>query len=407
MKLIRRKTVGGAAFRERKHMTDFLIRLFVQDNDRIRDPVVRKRYGMLSGTVGIILNLALACGKFIAGTAVSSIAVTADAFNNLSDAASSFVTLFGFRLAGAPGDKAHPFGHGRMEYLTGLIVSLLVMLAGIELFQTSVGRILRPVIVEFRPIVGIVLGASVAVKFWMYLFNRRLSQRIGSPAMRAVGKDSLSDCAATGAVLFGMLVGHRYSLGLDGYLGALVAALIFYTGFTSAKETLSPILGEEPDPKVVSEVTGIVLSHREIVGMHDLIIHNYGPGRIMISLHAEVPGDADILAMHEIVDLAERELRNRFDCDAVIHVDPIVTRDETVLELRQTVLSLVERLDPAFAIHDFRVVRRSNRTNLIFDVTIPYSCRLTDSQVKEEIQKAVRILDPEYISVVRIDKADI
>ena len=404
--------MGGAAAGENglsgdERMTDFLIRFFIRDSDRIKDPSVRKQYGMLSGTVGIILNLSLACGKFIAGTAVASISVTADAFNNLSDAASSFVTLFGFRMAGAPGDKDHPFGHGRMEYLAGLIISLLVMLAGIELFQTSVGRIIQPVLVEFKPLVGIVLAASVCIKLWMYLFNRRLAVKIGSTAMRATSRDSLSDCAATSVVLVGMFLGSRYGLRLDGYLGAVVACFIFYTGFSSAKETLSPILGEVPDPELVDEVTKIVLSHREIVGIHDLIIHNYGPGRIMISLHAEVPRDANLLSMHEVVDLAERELRKRFDCDAVIHLDPIVTRDEAVLELRQEVVSLVEQINPVFTIHDFRVVRRSDQTNLIFDVIVPYSCPLADRQIKEKIQAAVKALGSEYAAVVRIDKADI
>ena len=322
-------------------MTDQLVRRFVRDCDRVQDPAVRERYGLLSGVVGIVLNLFLSAGKFFAGVLTGSISITADAFNNLSDAGSSVVTLVGFRLAGRKADDDHPFGHGRMEYLAGLMVSLLILLVGVELFRSSVGKILHPEPVGFSMVSAAILALSIGVKLWMCAFNRNLSRRIGSAAMAATAMDSLSDAVATGAVLLGAAAGAISGLPLDGWVGILVALFILRAGWGAAKDTIDPLLGQNPDKELVRRIEAAVLAHPQVVGMHDLIIHDYGPGRSMMSFHAEVPMDADILAAHDAIDHIERELKATFGIETSVHMDPIATNDTAVNQMRARMAALV------------------------------------------------------------------
>ncbi len=387
-------------------MTDWLVKHFIQNPDDKDDPAVRQRYGLLSGGVGILLNLLLSAGKFLAGLLTGSIAVTADAFNNLSDAGSSVVTLAGFRLAAKQADDDHPFGHGRIEYLTGLLVAAAILLVGVELARTSLEKILQPEAVDFSWLSVGILCASILVKLWMSAFNRRLSRRIGSAAMAATAADSLSDVVATSAVLLGTLAGHFFSLRIDGWVGILVAAFILRAGWAAAKDTLDPLLGQSPDPDLVESIQKAVLAHPQVTGVHDLIIHDYGPGRRMMSLHAEVPMDADVLEVHDVIDNIERELKETFHIEAVIHMDPIATKDPQTNALREKMAALVREIDPAMTIHDFRMTVGPDHQNLIFDVVVPHKCPLSDEEVKAAIAgKAGELEGGPFFTVVSIDRS--
>ena len=382
-----------------------LVRLFIKDCDNVTDPAVRERYGILSGAVGIALNLLLSAGKLFAGLMTGSISITADAFNNLSDAGSSVVTLVGFKLAGQKADDGHPFGHGRMEYLAGLLVSLMILLVGVELGRSSIGKILHPEAVDFSLVSTGILAASILVKLWMGQFNRGLGRKIGSAAMAAPAADSLSDAVATAAVLAGTLVNRFAHVNIDGWVGLAVAVFILRSGWGAAKDTINPLLGESPDPELVKQLRDLVLSHPQVVGMHDLIIHDYGPGRRLCSFHAEVPQDADILDAHDAIDHIEREIKEKFGIETTVHMDPIATADEKVNQLRRQVADLARVVEPEMTIHDFRVVRGPTHTNVIFDAVVPHKCRLTDEEVLQRLRRAVSALDPAYQAVIQIDRA--
>ena len=382
-----------------------LVRLFIKDCDNVTDPAVREKYGILSGAVGIVLNLLLSAGKLFAGLMTGSISITADAFNNLSDAGSSVVTLVGFKLAGQKADDGHPFGHGRMEYLAGLLVSLMILLVGVELGRSSIGKILRPEAVDFSLVSTGILAASILVKLWMGQFNRGLGRKIGSAAMAATAADSLSDAVATAAVLAGTLVNRFAHVNIDGWVGLAVAVFILRSGWGAAKDTINPLLGESPDPELVKQLRELVLSHPQVVGMHDLIIHDYGPGRRLCSFHAEVPQDADILDAHDAIDHIEREIKEKFGIETTVHMDPIATADEKVNQLRRQVADLARVVEPEMTIHDFRVVRGPTHTNVIFDAVVPHKCRLTDEEVLQRLRRAVSTLDPAYQAVIQIDRA--
>ena len=384
-------------------MTDWLVQRCIRRPEDGSDPAVRQAYGLLSGGVGIVLNLLLSAGKLVAGVLTGSIAATADAFNNLSDAGSSVVTLVGFRMAAKRADDDHPFGHGRIEYLSGLAVAVAILVVGLELAKSSLEKVLHPVEVAFSWLSVGILCASILVKLWMFFFNRNLSRRIGSAAMMATATDSLSDAAATSAVLLGTLVGHFADLYIDGWVGVLVAVFILRAGWGAAKDTLDPLLGQSPDPELVRGIQETVLGRPEIVGMHDLVVHDYGPGRCMASLHAEVPMDADILAIHDVIDNLERELRRKLGVEVVIHMDPIAVGDPRTDALKAQVTELVRRIDPDMTIHDFRMTAGPEHTNLIFDVAVPYHCRLEDEQVQEAIGAAVKALPGNYYTVVSVD----
>ena len=382
-----------------------LVRLFIKDCDNVTDPAVRERYGILSGAVGIVLNLLLSAGKLFAGLMTGSISITADAFNNLSDAGSSVVTLVGFRMAGKQADDDHPFGHGRIEYLSGLAVSVVILLVGLELAKSSVEKIIHPEPVEFSWLSAGILIAAICVKLWMSYFNRSLSRRIGSAAMAATATDSLSDAAATSAVLLSSLIGRFTGVNIDAWAGILVAIFILRAGWGAAKDTLNPLLGQSPDPELVRDIERTVLAHPQVVGIHDMIIHDYGPGRSMMSLHAEVPAGADIMAVHDEIDAIERELKAKYRIDASIHMDPIVTGDETISRARQMVAGLVREVDPAMTIHDFRMTSGPRHRNLIFDVVVPYSVRQSDEAVRREIERKIRAADPNSFAVIQVDRA--
>lgn len=385
-------------------MTGFLVRHLVKNWEKTEDPAVRERYGVMSGAVGILLNLLLCAGKFTAGILTGAISITADAFNNLSDAASSVVTLVGFRMAGQKADRGHPFGHGRIEYLAGLAVSVLILVVGVELGKSSIEKIIHPEAVEFTWLSAGILLASVLIKLWMSRFNRVLSKRIDSAAMAATATDSLSDAVATSAVLAGLLISGFAHVQVDGWIGLLVAVFILRAGIGAAKDTLNPLLGQPPAPELVNNIEHTILSHPQIVGVHDLVIHDYGPGRCMMSVHAEVPAESDMMEVHDVIDHVERELKERYRLEAVIHMDPIDSSDPKTTALRDKVAALAREIDPAITIHDFRVTPGPLLTNLIFDAVVPYEVKLTDEEVKQALEQKVKTLDEHYYTVVEIDR---
>lgn len=386
-------------------MVELLAKLFLKEKADDDSPEIRQKYGVLCGLAGIIFNVLLALGKFIAGLLSGSVAIMADAANNLSDAGSSLIVLFGFKLAGQKPDPDHPFGHGRVEYISGLLVSVLIIYMAIELLKSSVDAIVHPGEIVFEPVILIILLVSILVKFYMFCYNRKFGRKIHSEAMLATSMDSLSDMGATAVVLISMLVSHYTSLQIDGICGVLVALLIFYAGFTSAKETINPLLGQPPEPEFVERIEEIVTSEEEIIGIHDLIVHNYGPGRVMISLHAEVPADGDILALHDMIDNVEHRLKDELHCAAVIHMDPVCTKDEQTLELKKVVTDIVKDVDPVLSIHDFRVVTGPTHTNLIFDMVVPFDFPVSDVDLADQIQKKIWKYNPVYFAVIEIDKA--
>lgn len=386
-------------------MIHFLAKHIIKDYENVASPAVRRAYGILCGCVGVALNLLLFAGKLLAGLLSRSIAVTADAVNNLSDAGSSVVTLLGFKLAAQKPDKDHPFGHGRLEYVSGLVVSMVILLMGAELGKTSLEKILHPEPVEFSPLVAGILCASILVKFYMVLYNRRIGKRIQSAAMAATAADSLSDCLATSAVLLGTLAGRFWNLQIDGWCGAAVALFILWSGFGAARETINPLLGQPPSPEFVEQIRRLVRSHPQIIGIHDLIVHDYGPGRRILSLHAEVPASGDILELHDVVDALERQLNDELGCLATIHMDPVVNDGGATDEARERVLAVVQVIDPDISIHDFRMVPGPTHTKLIFDAEIPFQCALTDQEIKRRIQSAVRALDESWSAVVELEKS--
>ena len=385
-------------------MTAFLIRLLLPSGADPGDPQVRQRCGSVSGGVGIVLNALLFLGKLLSGLATGSIAVVADAFNNLSDAASSVITLVGFRLAGQDADQEHPFGHGRMEYLTGLVVALAILLMGVEIGKSSLEKIFSPEVTTFSWMAVVILFLSILVKLWMFFFNRTLGRRIGSAAMEATAADSLSDSVSTGVVLLSTLISHFLHVQVDGFAGLLVAVFILKTGWDSARETLDPLLGRPMDPSLAADIDRLVLSHPHILNIHDLVYHDYGPGRCMMSVHAEVPAESDMMEVHDVIDHVERELKERYHLEAVIHMDPIDSSDPKTTALRDKVAKLAREIDPAITIHDFRVTPGPLLTNLIFDAVVPYEVKLTDEEVKQALEQKVKALDERYYTVVEIDR---
>lgn len=385
-------------------MVTLLAGLFIKEEGK-KEEQIRKAYGTLCSIVGILLNVCLFAGKYFAGFISGSIAIMADAFNNLSDAGSSGITLIGFIFAGKKPDLDHPFGHGRIEYLSGLGVSFLIMLMGFELAKSSVSKIIHPEQVEVSVVSAGILIASIAVKLYMAFYNRRIGKKINSTAMLATATDSLSDSLATLAVLVAMFISYLTDVNIDGFCGLLVSALIMIAGFQSARDTISPLLGQAPDPDFVKRIQEIVTAHEEIEGIHDLIVHDYGPGRVLISLHAEVSGDGDIFELHDLIDRIERELEEQMHCEATIHMDPIDTNNGEVAGRRAQVESLIHSMDEALSIHDFRMVVGHTHTNLIFDVVVPAGYKKADEQLKKEIQELVWKKWPDCFVVIRVDRA--
>ena len=371
-------------------MLKFLAKLFIKTPREYDDPATRRAYGVLCGAIGILLNILLFAGKFIAGSLAKSVAVTADAFNNLADAGSSVITMIGFRLAGQKPDKEHPFGHGRFEYIAGLLVSAAIILMGVELLKTSVEKIIAPQAVEFSVLTAVILVFSVAVKIYMAVYNGSLGKKLASPALAAAARDSLSDSIATAVVLVSSAVGHFLRINIDGWCGAAVAVFVLRAGIMSVRDTLAPLLGTEPDPEFVKRINDIVLSYPEISAIHDLIIHDYGPGRQIISLHAEMPTESgsDILKLHDIVDNAERRLRQELGCDATIHLDPVAAEDEQTQMLHERMEAALFEINSGLTMHDFRIVPGPTHTNLIFDVVVPYDNKMPQAEILEKIEYA-------------------
>lgn len=367
-------------------------------------PENRGRAGTAAGIAGIFFNLVLFFFKLIAGTLSNSAAITADAFNNLSDIGSSVITFAGFKMSEKPADSDHPFGHGRIEYITGLFVAVAIILMGFELGKSSVMKIIHPETVNYTLLSAAVLLFSVAVKLFMFFFYSGISKEISSPALKATAQDSLSDSIATGAVLLGIGIAFVFKINIDGILGLAVALLIFISGLQSIIDTVNPMLGEAADPKLVEAVKEEVLSNRHILGIHDLMIHNYGPSKIIMSLHAEVPSNGNVLELHDVIDNMEKQLRDKFRCEAVIHMDPIVIDDARTNEMRRRICGVVSSIDKRLSMHDFRMTDGHTHTNLIFDVAVPFDFRMTDSELVKIVQAKVKEIDSTYYAVINIDK---
>ncbi len=378
-----------------------LISRFVCEPENTAAAAVRTAYGKLAGVTGLAANVLLFVFKLLAGILSGSVAIIADAFNNLSDAGSSVVTLVGFRLAGSPPDEEHPFGHGRVEYLSALTVAALIMLAGIELAGSAVGKILEPAPSAFSWVTGVILAVSILVKLWMARFNRHIGDRIRSDALIAAATDSRNDVICTAVVLVSSMFTYFTAIRIDGYVGVAVSLFVIWSGFSVLRETLSPLLGEAPDPELVEQIRRIVLENEGIVGIHDLIVHNYGPGRCIVSLHAEVPAHGDILHSHELIDSVERRLVRELNITACIHMDPVDTEDEQVRELRVLTETILSDIDPALSLHDFRLVRGEQRINVIFDVVVPFGYAKADLQA--EIERRLQIVDNRLFVVLTVE----
>lgn len=368
----------------------------------------RSIYGMVCGFVGIFFNIILFVGKLLAGIITSSISITADALNNLSDAGSSIVTLAGFKLAAQKPDSKHPYGHGRIEYLAGLAVAAVILIMGFELFRDSTGKVLHPQDTEFSYVVIFILLASILVKCYMAYYNYSIGKEIDSAAVRAAAMDSMSDCIATGAVLVTTVLNHLYGWQLDGYCGILVSLFIMYSGIQAARDSVDPLLGIEPDEEFLQQIEDISLSFDEnIVGIHDLMVHDYGPGRKIISLHAEVPADSNMIQIHDVIDNLEKKLSKDLGCMATIHMDPVVVNDPEVKELKHQVADLVKEVLDAITIHDFRVVKGDTHTNLIFDMVVPFSCKCTDREMADMVADKIKEkLGNNYYAVIDVDRAN-
>lgn len=381
-----------------------LLSRFLIENKYEEESLKRKAYGTLCSIVGIFLNLLLFAGKYFAGYLSGSVAIMADAVNNLSDAGSSFITLIGFWFAGMKPDIEHPFGHGRFEYISGLCVAFMIILMGFELAKDSVMKIIHPEAVESGTVIMIILIASIAVKLYMAIYNRKIGKKIDSSAMKATATDSMSDMVATTAVLGSVLINGAFGINLDGICGLIVSVVIMYAGYNVVKETISPLLGQPPEKEFVEEIYNIVMAHDEISGIHDLVVHDYGPGRVMISLHTEVPGDGDIFKIHDLIDRIENELNEKLGCEAVIHMDPIETNNEVVKNMKRVVSDIVKQIYEEMSIHDFRMVAGDTHTNLIFDVVIPYSVKESDEAVKAKIQEKLSEYNDTYFAVMHVDR---
>lgn len=385
-------------------MITLLARLFIKDRDKVADAAVRRAYGMLCSLTGIGLNVLLFLGKYLAGRLSGSIAMTADAFNNLSDAGSSVITLLGFRMAAKKPDPGHPFGHGRIEYLSGVAVSIIIIVVGVQLGLESIDKIMNPQPVDAGLLPMLVLVASICVKGYMFAYNRGIGRKINSPGMAATAMDSLSDSIATSVVLISMLLSRFAGVNADGWGGIAVACFIIFSGFKAAKETLSPLLGNPPDPQLVHDITSIVLSHSEVMNVHDLIVHDYGPGRLMVSLHAEVPGNGDIYALHDTIDTIEYELSSKLGCDAVIHMDPVSPDGTKTAHMRDELAEAAKSIDPRLSIHDFRIVDGPTHTNVIFDAVLPNDSKLTEEEAVAQLAALVHSLWQNSHPKVHIDR---
>lgn len=385
-------------------MIGWFIGRFIPNAEQVKDKKVRERYAILSGSLGMGCNMVLFAVKLTIGAFMNSIAIVSDAFNNLSDMGSSLIAIIGAKMSNKRPDKEHPFGHGRIEYISALIVSFLIMLVGVELAKGSINKILHPEPLSFSWILMGILALSVLVKVWMFSYNRYMGKKIQSPVLEATARDSLNDVLSTSAVILSTILGQLIHLPVDGIIGTLVSVLILYGGFSIAKETVGMLLGTPPSKELVQEIRDLVMARPEIIGIHDLIVHDYGPGRVMASLHAEVPDDSDILVIHETIDETEQQIQRELGLEVVIHMDPIASHCEETEQLKEQILTLVHTVNEHFSIHDFRVVKGENRINLIFDMVVPFGMPQAESDhAALVIMRQVMALDPRYHAVIQID----
>lgn len=387
-------------------MTDFLVNKFIKDSTNIESTEVRTRYGMLASVVGIFCNVLLFSVKLTIGLILSSLAVTADAFNNLSDAASSIISFIGVKMAGKPADAEHPFGHGRIEYIAALIVSFLVIEVGFTFFKSSISKILHPEEISFDLVPFVILILSILVKLWMAFFNNKLGKRIDSKVMLATAADSLGDVITTSATVLSIIICHFTSINVDAIAGLIVSAIVIWSGISIAKDTLEPLIGERVPAELYQKITDIVESYDGIVGTHDLIVHNYGPNRSMATIHAEVPNDINIEVSHEIIDKIERDIKKDLNILLVIHMDPVEMRDEEVLSLREKTSRIVHALDPKLNFHDFRVLKENEQRNLIFDLVIPDSYSEKDAnRVMHQLVSLLHEMDENVECIITLDRS--
>lgn len=387
-------------------MTDFLVNKFIKDSTNIESTEVRTRYGMLASVVGIFCNVLLFSVKLTIGLILSSLAVTADAFNNLSDAASSIISFIGVKMAGKPADAEHPFGHGRIEYIAALIVSFLVIEVGFTFFKSSISKILHPEEISFDLVPFVILILSILVKLWMAFFNNKLGKRIDSKVMLATAADSLGDVITTSATVLSIIICHFTSINVDAIAGLIVSAIVIWSGISIAKDTLEPLIGERVPAELYQKITDIVESYDGIVGTHDLIVHNYGPNRSMATIHAEVPNDINIDVSHEIIDKIERDVKKDLNILLVIHMDPVEMRDEEVLSLREKTSRIVHALDPELNFHDFRVLKENEQRNLIFDLVIPDSYSEKDAnRVMHQLVSLLHEMDKNVECIITLDRS--
>ena len=388
--------------------SNFLVKRFVKNYDNVSDVKVRGAYANLAGIVGIVTNLMLFIIKLSVGLFSNSVSILADAFNNLSDAASSIITIIGFKMANKPADAEHPFGHGRIEYITAMIVSFMVMLVGIQFVKTSFQKIINPTPVTFELWPFILLLISIGFKFWLSKFNKSIGNKINSSTLKATATDAMGDVFTSTTVVISFLICNFTTLPIDGYIGIVVALAIVYSGFSLIKETLSPLLGEPPDPVLVSNITDMVMSYDNITGIHDLIVHNYGPGRIMASIHAEIPSNIDIMEIHHIIDTAEREISKELNIYLVIHMDPICVDTDEIIEARNMVKDVLSKYEEVKSFHDFRVIGEHDNKNLIFDIEVSPTCLANESSSSKllaNIEKDIKEKAPEYRCVITVDLA--
>lgn len=384
-------------------MTTLLIKLFIRDSENTKDISVRTAYGTLGSVTGIVVNLLLAGFKYFAGMISGSISVTADAINNLSDAGSSIVSLAGVKLSAKPADKGHPYGHGRLEYISALAVAVLVFLMGFELLKSSIDKILNPVPVKFNWLALIILVVSIFAKLWLGMFNKKLGKKINSAPMMAVMKDCFSDCLATGVAALAIIISAFSEIAIDGFLGIFVACFILLAGFNISKETLGVLLGNPPEKEYVQMIENKILSYDHIVGVHDLIVHDYGPSRRFASAHAEVPANIDIMEAHDVIDLIERDIMNEMGLLISIHMDPIIVDDERINALRQMTSDIVRKIDDTLSIHDFRVVEGPTHTNLIFDIVLQHNHKDSHEEIINKINQNLSKIDERFFTVITID----
>ena len=384
-------------------MTSLLIRLFVKDRDNVGDPTVRNRYALLASITGIVLNILLFASKLTLGLITFSVAVVADAFNNMSDASSSVVTLVGFRMSGKHADKKHPMGHGRLEYISAFIVDMLIIVVGFELFMSSIDKIITPELPDVSNALLILLGVAILVKLWLFFYYGKIAKKINSAAIRAASFDSISDTVATTLVLVSALISRYAHIAIDGWAGIIVAAFILFTGFKAAKETIELLLGSTPDPEFVKKIYEFVKNYPQVIGIHDVMVHDYGPGRLIVSFHAEVPSDSNFCYAHDVVDCIERDMHDQFGCIVTIHIDPIDVNDERVNEMRKLAEDTAKEVDESFTIHDFRMTYGGKHYNMIFDLSIPTDSKYDDEEAAKLVAERIKEKNPDCFAVIKAE----